>query len=152
MTSRPVGPKPYDGPVILPGSNPGAVPVDPSDPSKGTMTPVASAIELTAGVTELYGAVNFLNSHIDLLANAMTDGFADIGKLLEDLIRALADELADGDTAFLGASVNEFLDARQKARDEADAAAAEEAERIKAEGQPDRPFEALSDEGDEDGA
>jgi hypothetical protein len=131
MPSRPEGPKPYTGPVIIPGAD-GSVPVDPLDPTKGRVTPVASAIELTAGVTELFRAANFLNEHLNLLGAAMRDGFADIGALLEALIQDITHEVRDGDDSWLSPAVREFLDSRAKAREEADEAAAAEAEALKA--------------------
>ena len=127
MTTRPEGPKKYDGPVILPGG----VPVDPLDPTKGYVTPVATAVEMTAGITELFQAVNILDQHLSMLGRAMQDGFADIGTLIESLIGDITYAmLNDDDTAWLSPAVQEFLDARVKARAEADAAAAEEAEAL----------------------
>jgi hypothetical protein len=93
---------------------------------------VASAIELTAGVTELFRAANFLNEHLNLLGAAMRDGFADIGALLEALIQDITHEVRDGDDSWLSPAVREFLDSRAKAREEADEAAAAEAEALKA--------------------
>ena len=127
MTSQPEGPKKYDGPVILPGG----VPVDPLDPTKGYLTPVATAVEMTAGITELFQAVNILDQHLSMLGRAMQDGFADIGTLIESLIGDITHETQDDDAAWLSPAVQEFLDARVKARAEADAAAAEEAEALK---------------------
>lgn len=131
MTSRPTGPKPYSGPVIIPGAD-GSVPVDLNDPTKGRVTPVANAIELTAGVTELFQGFNALNEHLTILGGAVQEGFADIGTLIEALIHDITHEANDGDTSWLSAGVQEFLDARVKARADADAAAAEQAEVIKA--------------------
>jgi hypothetical protein len=131
MTSRPEGPKKYDGPVILPGADARAVPVDPTDPTKGYVTPVATAAELTRGVTDAFAALNFLNQQASLLGNAMQDGFADIGNLLESLIHDIATEVSDGDTSWLSPSVQEFLTAREAARKEADEAAAAEAAALK---------------------
>lgn len=115
-------PKPYDGPVILPTG----VPVDPNDPTKGTIRTVASAAELTEGVTELYQASNHLHQHLNVLGAAMQDGFADIGGLLEALIRDIAHEVRDdgADVSWLSDDVQEFLIARADARAEAAAARA----------------------------
>lgn len=131
MTARPTGPKPYDGPVIIPGAD-GSMPVDPADPTKGRITPVATAAELTRGVSDAFGALNFLNEQATMLGSAMQDGFADIGRLLEDLIHDIVNEVSDGDEAWLSESVREFLSARDEARTAADAKAAEEAAALKA--------------------
>ena len=119
MTSRPEGPKPYTGPVILPTGTP----VDPLDPTKGNFTPVASAVEMTAAISELYGAANQNHGMTEVLGNAMQDGFADIGKLLEAFIHDVIHEI--GNDGWISDDVQEFLDARQSAREKAEEEQAE---------------------------
>jgi hypothetical protein len=72
-----------EGGVVLPGPGAVPVPVDPSDPTKGNITPVASAIELTAGVTELFSRTEQLAQMAVGVAQQQQQGFYEVGEYLD---------------------------------------------------------------------
>lgn len=121
-----------EGGIVLPG--PGSMPVDPNDPTKGNLTPVASAVQLTGGVMELYERTDQLAMAVQNTLMRQNEIVSETAQMLENITTLLLaafrteDALArldlDEDAAYW--LLKGFLEKRQELRAEAEAARAEE--------------------------
>jgi X-X-X-Leu-X-X-Gly heptad repeat protein len=100
------------------------IPVDPKDPTKGMLTPVADAKTLTAGVAELYDRTERLGVTMVQIAETLhsgiaelASGIAELAELVDDLI-TLSHGDEDGEAQ---GRLRTFADAMQAARDEVEA-------------------------------
>jgi hypothetical protein len=93
------------------------IPVDPKDPTKGMLTPVADAKTLTAGVSELYDRTERLGVTMVQIAETLRSGIAELAELVDDLI-TLSHGDEDGEAQ---GRLRAFADAMQAAKDEAEA-------------------------------
>lgn len=124
-----------EGGVVLPG--PGAIPqpVDPNDPTKGNITPVASAIELTAGVTELFMRTETLGQGLQFLAGRSDQMGYELGELLDAVAAAILSEDADEQDE-ARELLKQYREARAEARAQAEKDAEQEVWKANAEDEP----------------
>lgn len=119
--------------IILPDT--GKIPVDPSDPSKGTITPVMTAPQLTQGVLVAMAGLDSLQETMFNLAgqlrNALSeaaDRIADLASVLDEVVTKLqanaADDLLSDDGELALQRLQEFVQGRAEAYAENEAQAA----------------------------
>lgn len=118
-----------EGGVILPRGE--GIPVDPNDPTKGTIVPVLDNRTLTGAVLELQQVVGQVGTVQQITGGAMYQAISELGALVEHLstlmILALSelpiteDTVNDQQDEALE-TIKEFLRQRKEARDAEEAA------------------------------
>lgn len=117
-----------EGGIILPRG--GGIPVDPNDPTKGTIVPVLDNRTLTGAVLELQQVVGQIGTVQQISGGAMYQAIGELGALVEHLsVLVLAsvpgsDKLTDQQDEAVE-TLKEYLRQRTEAR-ESEAAAAEQ--------------------------
>lgn len=130
--------------IIIPGA--GAIPVDPSDPTKGVMTPVWKNEQITGAILELREVVGQIGIGQQAMGQSVFAALNEVGELIECLAVAVipVSELETDKDVRLEAQdkLIEFVLARRELREQM------EAEQVEA---PDVP-ESINPELEGDGA
>lgn len=113
--------------IIIPGA--GAIPVDPSDPTKGVMTPVWKNEQLTGAILELREVVGQIGIGQQAMGQSVFAALNEVGELIECLAVLLL-HTREGQTGIISAKdvqdeatdkLVEFVTARRDLREQMEA-------------------------------
>ncbi len=118
--------------IIIPGA--GAIPVDPSDPTKGVMTPVWKNEQITGAILELREVVGQIGIGQQAMGQSVFAALNEVGELIECLAVAVLDTVGEGPDTDRDVLVEatdklaEFVTARRELREQMEAEQPEEPE------------------------